>query len=1331
MIYKASSLSPNLNEIDILSADGNDFQAQVNTLGTSVKAYSVNFFSGDGGTTILKQPPQELGVEVKNKDQLTLNVAVNSTGDTVTFTEDSKMGTAATVTCEDEQTLQNGKDYQWNIRMYENHSPRIEDENPSTLVCSGFTVGSTTSVIWVSLKGLSESQKKSVTDLLKYDRWVEISASNVSDGMMEIELPNEDDLAYPTSWPYKERRQINWVYTDLGWDKDVVKIELTESFTYNYTNGKSFTVYNVSDQHTLTNFFVEPNDDIALGNYISIAGGNKKKIIGYGEDTGEIRLQESLDTVPTNGQTYQLYEKDLTAGTFTEKKYTSNVSRVVGGTAIISTYFKIMTSYWNSEGDHQLFIQPNINIKTDSENPPQIIWENGVCLNINQEISNVGQYVAGKKTDITFNKLDNTQWVLKNRCTIADKSTGNIKKIIIPQTDYSVYTDFMDSIPNAVLYAREAPTLGLSYKDYRELDDETVPYIEIDPATPAPWRDVAFLGSWESANNVEIKYYHYYLYSVDNYNNEDLITESDDIYDSSLEWNFKGFETNNFYKVKITIHDKYGKAYSKESTFYIEYAVYSSVTPLANSLICDEQAIKLEVVSPVYVISTDKGTEKTITVNDVGLSSNSKYYYADTTSGRVLNYTQVADANNTPIQIPEVFSFFTRFRFPYITSSDKVGFFNNISGTDLKTLMEIAHASYTQFYLDEYDSVLYNELYSTLYTRQDYQALADDIPRYPDGISIVLYSDETTPITDSSGNVIYYTLSSYTMSSTKIVLEEKIGSTVTQFDHYVYYDKVTKDELGTSTSLNSPRLDRRQVYLSIFTDESSADAYKRLISYDKDTNEINIESSLKSESYNNLSYKAYTLKSANNYIPLPSSTDGGISVGGDIYTVKVGGLDLLLVDEANKVIKKNPNMLKMKVFKNRSTEPLSCFDGGTSTSYDIQNMLDSMTVPDKFGFALQYIYSDSTKTVEKYKLVEEFKEESEYMDQDVIYILTKDIVFAPTGKEAQTYYIGQYKYVLAEDGSGDWILQVDTEYLYLDESGDYTDESGNPITLEIDSDLTEGESGGSKTYATISTNEQDTIMANAVTATAENKIFTTTTYDEEMVTCFSDQPNIYISFIVQEGSTTEYTDSSGEIIKILADSYSGNVLTLSESFDYAGSIYGYVVYTYSELISSFVKISENGIANPLIPKTSYVYLSVFDGDTTLIDKKRVLTYSTDNKITIDGGVSITVTDEDINSLTYTAYNYISGTYVELDKTGDGKIIPSDPSGSPVVGPVEYRWGPTATSGKTESDYIWMPDSQAVKQTNMSIIAQKWFDFNLTVDDSQDVPVNCSVVLVTE
>nr|DAD55856.1 MAG TPA: hypothetical protein [Bacteriophage sp.] len=62
------------------------------------------------------------------------------------------------------------------------------------------------------------------------------------------------------------------------------------------------------------------------------------------------------------------------------------------------------------------------------------------------------------------------------------------------------------------------------------------------------------------------------------------------------------------------------------------------------------------------------------------LSNDSEYYYLDTTEGKILNYTQLTDIKNTPIQFPQVFSFFTKFRFPYVNSEtpNKIGFFNDI-----------------------------------------------------------------------------------------------------------------------------------------------------------------------------------------------------------------------------------------------------------------------------------------------------------------------------------------------------------------------------------------------------------------------------------------------------------------------------------------------------------------------------------------------------------------------------------------------------------------------------------------------------------------------------
>gem|GEM_PF-5153614 len=94
-----------------------------------------------------------------------------------------------------------------------------------------------------------------------------------------------------------------------------------------------------------------------MGNYISLNSndGEKRKIIGYGQETGEIRLQEGFTTVPENGDTYKLWTKDLTSSsnTFSQKTYHSSAERKVGGAAITSPYFKIMTSYWNSDKDHE------------------------------------------------------------------------------------------------------------------------------------------------------------------------------------------------------------------------------------------------------------------------------------------------------------------------------------------------------------------------------------------------------------------------------------------------------------------------------------------------------------------------------------------------------------------------------------------------------------------------------------------------------------------------------------------------------------------------------------------------------------------------------------------------------------------------------------------------------------------------------------------------------------------------------------------------------------------------------------------------------------------
>ena len=69
-----------------------------------------------------------------------------------------------------------------------------------------------------------------------------------SDSMMPILEPNVDNIVLPEDdEEYVERHKITWVDRELGWDETFTKIELDDSFKYNYVDGTSFTLYRCSD----------------------------------------------------------------------------------------------------------------------------------------------------------------------------------------------------------------------------------------------------------------------------------------------------------------------------------------------------------------------------------------------------------------------------------------------------------------------------------------------------------------------------------------------------------------------------------------------------------------------------------------------------------------------------------------------------------------------------------------------------------------------------------------------------------------------------------------------------------------------------------------------------------------------------------------------------------------------------------------------------------------------------------------------------------------------------------------------------------------------------
>ena len=605
-IYKPSNFYPNLEEIDL--NENNIFSCQINTSGSNIFAYKLKFLTEDN-IELSDIPAVSLDKVVKNKGFLNIDKIQTSN-----YPE-----------------LINGKNYKWSIRVYDTFLNSVKQ--PDTLVCSGFLVGSTKNVIWTTNN-----------DKLETGKWIQFKTTG-SSSMMPILDPNVDNLKLPSAQEeYVERHQIDWVTTELGYEKNITKIETDEEFVYNYIDETKFTIYQCSDKHGYNNIFVDPNDMIDLGMNIEIYNGDsmvepQRKIIGYSEDTGEIRVQEPFSNIPQNGYTYKLYKKNDN-NEYEEVSF--KTSNLIGGSPIEDNSFKIMTNVWSSS-KKRLFIQPNINIKSDDTNPNEIVFNNGVRVDIEKRMDGTN--------DITFNKLDNTQWIILGPAL----NIGGTPPII-PKSNYKVYSDFMDSMPENIFYAKDSPNIVMKYRNYNTKDN----YEEISSEGYKSFRDVEFQTFWSSPQNVQIKNYQYLLYD----NNMNLISESEIIYDNELLWSFRGLDTSrneqipNQYYIKIIIEDEYGKIFEKQQLFKIYYYIEEAVLPLIIKNNCDKMAFDIEFTTPIYVPSLDYQGIPSVNENNLELYNR----YLNIPLNKIAYYSRLDTLEELYIDIPKDFSYITSFQ---------------------------------------------------------------------------------------------------------------------------------------------------------------------------------------------------------------------------------------------------------------------------------------------------------------------------------------------------------------------------------------------------------------------------------------------------------------------------------------------------------------------------------------------------------------------------------------------------------------------------------------------------------------------------------------------
>lgn len=125
-------------------------------------------------------------------------------------------------------------------------------------------------------------------------------------------------------------------------------------------------------------------------------------------------------------------------------------------------------------------------------------------------------------------------------------------------TQYKIYSDFIDTVPDYIFYARQTPTVSVS-----AITDDTL-----------TTKYYTFTGNYTQSDGVPIVYHKFDLYSYNSDGEPTLIDSSGKIYSAKLEYTYDAFRTGNTYMIQMTVENNMGIVSQTEPyIFDVEYEI--------------------------------------------------------------------------------------------------------------------------------------------------------------------------------------------------------------------------------------------------------------------------------------------------------------------------------------------------------------------------------------------------------------------------------------------------------------------------------------------------------------------------------------------------------------------------------------------------------------------------------------------------------------------------------------------------------------------------------------------------------------------------------------
>lgn len=197
-----------------------------------------------------------------------------------------------------------------------------------------------------------------------------------------------------------------------------------------------------------------------------------------------------------------------------------------------------------------IYLQPNINIKA------------GMAITINGQTKTISSYNSDTGVAVVSNAFSSAPAV---------------------GTQYKIYSDFIETVPDYIVYARQTPAVAIS----------NVP-------SSLTLKYHTFQGTYTQSDNVPIVYHKFDLYTKNDDGTISLVASSDKVYSANLSYTYDSFRTGNEYLIQMTVENDMGIISTTDMyEFNVSYDIVEYLQQPLASFDDKNNAVKVSWVTPV------------------------------------------------------------------------------------------------------------------------------------------------------------------------------------------------------------------------------------------------------------------------------------------------------------------------------------------------------------------------------------------------------------------------------------------------------------------------------------------------------------------------------------------------------------------------------------------------------------------------------------------------------------------------------------------------------------------------------------------------------------